>query len=76
MESKGIFVVIAKSVAIGRRSVGSYIPKFTINQAVGQIAKTPTKKEATKIMEHVINVPCSILRRNAVAEGRHLRLVG
>jgi hypothetical protein len=46
MESEGIFAVTAKSMAIGRRSVGSYIPKFTTNQASRQIVKEPVKKEA------------------------------
>jgi hypothetical protein len=37
MESEGIFAVTAKSMAIGRRSVGSYIPKFATNQAAGRL---------------------------------------
>jgi hypothetical protein len=32
MENEGIFVVIAKSVAIQKRSVGSCIPKFATKQ--------------------------------------------
>jgi hypothetical protein len=50
MENEGIFAVIATSMAIGRRSVGSCILKFTTNQA-RQLVKNPVKKEAPSTIE-------------------------
>jgi hypothetical protein len=37
MEEEGIFAITTKSVAIGKRSVGSYIPKFSTNQEAGRL---------------------------------------